>query len=206
MGDKGYFLHELGCCETERVGTGTRIWAFSHVLPGARIGESCNICDHVFIENDVVVGDRVTVKSGVQLWDGTTLEDDVFIGPNATFTNDQFPRSQQYLDKYPRTVVCHGASVGANATILPGLTIGRHAMVGAGAVVTRSIPPPCDCRWEPGANQGLCWRWAFPSPSSHGWTKQTRGARCGSHQRQSGDTAPLTTCQGPTRQSQRRGV
>ncbi len=141
MGDKGYFLHELGCCETERVGTGTRIWAFSHVLPGARIGESCNICDHVFIENDVVVGDRVTVKSGVQLWDGTTLEDDVFIGPNATFTNDQFPRSQQYLDKYPRTVVCHGASVGANATILPGLTIGRHAMVGAGAVVTRSIPP-----------------------------------------------------------------
>ena len=142
MGDKGYFLHELGCCETERVGTGTRIWAFSHVLPGARIGESCNICDHVFIENDVVVGDRVTVKSGVQLWDGTTLEDDVFIGPNATFTNDQFPRSQQYLDKYPRTVVCHGASVGANATILPGLTIGRHAMVGAGAVVTRSIPPP----------------------------------------------------------------
>ena len=141
MSDKPYFVHQLGCCETDHVGKGTRIWAFAHVLPGARIGEDCNICDNVFIENDVVIGNRVTVKCGVQLWDGTTVEDDVFIGPNATFTNDRWPRSRQYLDRYPRTTLCRGASIGANATILPGLTIGQHAMVGAGAVVTRSVPP-----------------------------------------------------------------
>src|SRR5581483_5648666 len=97
--------------------------------------------DHVFVENDVAVGDRVTVKSGVQLWDGVELEDDVFIGPNATFTNDPFPRSRQHLDSFPRTVVRAGASIGANATILPGVEIGRGSMVGAGAVVTRSVPP-----------------------------------------------------------------
>src|SRR5262249_12041105 len=100
-----------------------------------------NICDHVFIENDVKLGDRVTVKCGVQLWDGVRVEDDVFIGPNATFTNDPFPRSRQTLVKYPETCVRAGASIGANATILPGITIGRHARVGAGAVVTRSVPP-----------------------------------------------------------------
>jgi len=123
------------------VGKGTRIWAFAHVLPGAHIGKDCNICDHVFIEGDVVVGDRVTIKSGVQLWDGVRLEDDVFVGPNATFTNDHFPRSKQQPDKYATTTVRAGASIGANATILPGLTIERNAMVGAGAVVTRSVPP-----------------------------------------------------------------
>ena len=141
MSEKPYFVHQLGCCETDQVGKGTRIWAFAHVLPGARIGEEANICDHVFVENDVVIGNRVTVKSGVQVWDGITLEDDVFIGPNATFTNDPFPRSRQYRDSYPQTTVCRGASIGANATILPGLTIGRNAMIGSGAVVTRSVPP-----------------------------------------------------------------
>jgi serine acetyltransferase len=105
------------------------------------IGADCNICDGVFVENDVVVGDRVTVKCGVQLWDGVTLEDDVFVGPNATFTNDRFPRSRQRPDRFLRTVVRRGASIGANATILPGLEIGAGAMVGAGAVVTRSVPP-----------------------------------------------------------------
>jgi acetyltransferase-like isoleucine patch superfamily enzyme/dTDP-4-dehydrorhamnose 3,5-epimerase-like enzyme len=136
-----FFVHKEGICDSTEVGEGTRIWAFAHVLNGAKLGKECNVCDHVFIENDVVVGDRVTVKCGVQLWDGTTIEDDVFIGPNATFTNDPFPRSKQRPPRFSRTVVCHGASIGANATILPGLTVGQNAMVGAGAVVTRSVPP-----------------------------------------------------------------
>jgi acetyltransferase-like isoleucine patch superfamily enzyme/dTDP-4-dehydrorhamnose 3,5-epimerase-like enzyme len=135
------YVHPQGICESQAVGDNTRIWAFAHVLPGARIGSDCNICDHVFIENDVVVGDRVTLKCGVQLWDGITLEDDVFVGPNATFTNDDFPRSKQHLAVYPRTTVERGASIGANATVLPGLTIGRQAMVGAGAVIVRNVPP-----------------------------------------------------------------
>ncbi len=141
MGVVSPFIHEKAICESLNVGTGTRIWAFAHVLPGAQIGDDCNICDGVFIENDVVVGDRVTIKCGVQLWDGVRLEDDVFIGPNATFTNDPFPRSMIHLADYPVTRVCSGASIGANATILPGLTIGEDAMIGAGAVVTRDVPP-----------------------------------------------------------------
>jgi UDP-2-acetamido-3-amino-2,3-dideoxy-glucuronate N-acetyltransferase len=135
------FVHEQGLCESAEVGPGTRIWAFAHVLEGARVGTECNICDGVFVEGGAVVGDRVTVKCGVQLWDGVELEDDVFVGPNATFTNDPMPRSRQWLAEYPRTVVRAGASIGANATILPGLEIGLGAMVGAGAVVTRSVPP-----------------------------------------------------------------
>lgn len=135
------FIHEKGLCESTEVGGGTRIWAFAHVLEGARIGADCNICDGVFVEGGAVVGDRVTVKCGVQLWDGIELGDDVFVGPNATFTNDPMPRSRQWLDEYPRTVVRDGASIGANATILPGVEIGVGAMVGAGAVVTRSVPP-----------------------------------------------------------------
>lgn len=134
------FIHPNGLCESDNIGAGTRIWAFAHVLPGARIGRDCNICDHVFIENDVVVGDRVTVKCGVQLWDGVRLEDDVFIGPNVTFTNDPFPRSKTYPERFPQTVVARGASIGANATVLPGVRIGANAMVGAGAVVTRDVP------------------------------------------------------------------
>ena len=135
------FVHPRALCESTRVGEGTRVWAFAHVLPGARIGRDCNLCDGVFVENDVEVGDRVTVKCGVQLWDGVRLHDDVFVGPNATFTNDPFPRSRQRPAAFARTVVEAGASIGANATILPGLPIGRGAMVGAGAVVTRSVPP-----------------------------------------------------------------
>jgi UDP-2-acetamido-3-amino-2,3-dideoxy-glucuronate N-acetyltransferase len=134
------FVHERGLCEAREVGPGTRIWAFAHVLSGATVGAACNVCDGVFIEGGAVVGDRVTIKSGVQLWDGVELEDDVFVGPNATFTNDPFPRSRQWLDEYPKTIVRSGASIGANATILPGLEIGRGAMVGAGSVVTRPVP------------------------------------------------------------------
>lgn len=136
-----YFVHPQAIVEAEKIGRGSRIWAFAHILPNAVIGEDCNICDHTFIENDVVLGDRVTVKSGVQIWDGVRIEDDVFIGPNATFTNDPMPRSKRHLDEYPTTSVRRGASIGANATILAGVTIGQHAMVGAGAVVTRSVPP-----------------------------------------------------------------
>lgn len=135
-----YYAHPQSIVETVTVGEGTRIWAFTHVLPGALIGRDCNICDHVFIENDVIVGDRVTVKCGVQLWDGIRLEDDVFIGPNATFTNDIFPRSKQQFELL-LTVVRRGASVGANSTILPGITVGEGAMIGAGSVVTRDVPP-----------------------------------------------------------------
>ncbi len=136
-----YYQHPQAIVETTKIGKGTRVWAFTHILPGAVIGSECNICDHVFIENKVTVGDRVTIKCGVQLWDGITLEDDVFVGPNATFTNDPFPRSRQYPTEFPQTHVRKGASIGANATILPGLTIGQNAMIGAGAVVTRNVPP-----------------------------------------------------------------
>jgi len=136
-----YFKHQQALVESTSIGAGSRIWAFTHVLPGAVIGEECNVCDHVFIENDVVIGNRVTIKCGVQVWDGITLEDDVFIGPNATFTNDLFPRSKQYPEQFARTVVRSGASIGANATLLSGITIGKNAMVGAGAVVTKDVPP-----------------------------------------------------------------
>jgi UDP-2-acetamido-3-amino-2,3-dideoxy-glucuronate N-acetyltransferase len=136
-----FFSHPKALCETSEVGQGTRIWAFAHVLNGARIGADCNICDGVFIEEDVVVGDRTTVKCGVQLWNGCRLGDDVFVGPNVTFTNDRFPRSKQQPDKFLETFVENGASIGANSTILPGIRIGSGAMIGAGAVITRSVPP-----------------------------------------------------------------
>jgi len=136
-----YFLHPQAICESQTIGANSRIWAFAHVLPKAVIGADCNICDHVFVENDVVIGDRVTVKCGVQLWDGLRVEDDVFIGPNVTFANDPFPRSKQPPPQFSVTRLKAGCSVGANATILPGVTIHENAMVGAGAVVTRSVPP-----------------------------------------------------------------
>lgn len=141
MAEPDFFVHANALCESSQIGTGTRIWAFAHVLPGARVGRDCNFCDHVFVENDVVIGDRVTLKSGVQLWDGLRVGNDVFVGPNATFTNDPFPRSKQYPEHFAVTTIEDGASIGANATLLPGVTIGARAMVGAGAVVTRSVPP-----------------------------------------------------------------
>ena len=145
-----FFQHEKALVESPHIGRGTRVWAFAHILPEARIGADCNICDNVFVENDVIVGDRVTVKCGVQLWDGTRVGDDVFIGPNATFTNDRWPRSREWQDVPPPVVIEQGASVGANATILPGITIGRGAMVGAGCVVTRSVPPHAVVVGNPG--------------------------------------------------------
>jgi UDP-2-acetamido-3-amino-2,3-dideoxy-glucuronate N-acetyltransferase len=134
------FVHPAAILESPSVGSGTRIWAFAHVLQGAHIGRDANICDHVFIENDVVLGDRVTVKCGVQLWDGLRVEDDVFIGPNASFVNDPFPRSKQYPDRFTPTLLRRGCSIGSGATVLSGVTVGVEAMVGAGSVVTKSVP------------------------------------------------------------------
>lgn len=134
------FIHEKAIVETNAViGESTKVWAFVHILSGARIGKECNICDHVFIENDVLIGNRVTIKCGVQIWDGITIEDDVFIGPNATFTNDKFPRSKIYPEHFLKTTIKNGASIGANATILPGIVVGEGAMVAAGAVVTKDV-------------------------------------------------------------------
>lgn len=149
-----YFVHPQGICESHSIGSGTTVWAFAHILPGAVIGNECNICDHVFIENDVVLGHRVTVKSGVQLWDGLRIGDEVFIGPNVTFTNDPFPKSKRRLAEFPKTTLEEGCSIGANATILPGISIGRNAMVGAGAVVTRSVPPNAIVYGNPARIQG----------------------------------------------------
>jgi len=134
-------IHPLADVQTTKIGAGTNVWQFVVVLPEASIGEDCNICSHCFIENDVIIGDRVTIKNGVQVWDGLRIEDDVFIGPNVTFTNDLFPRSKQHPEKYTQTIIQQGASIGANATILAGKNIGRNAMVGAGAVVTKDVPP-----------------------------------------------------------------
>jgi len=135
------FIHGLADVQSTTIGAGTRIWQFVVVLAGATIGQDNNICSHCLIENDVVIGDRVTVKSGVQLWDGLRVGNDVFIGPNASFANDRFPRSRQKPAKFLVTTIHDGASIGAGAVVLPGLEIGRNAMVAAGAVVTRSVPP-----------------------------------------------------------------
>ncbi|MDQ1882873.1 acyltransferase [Aeromonas salmonicida] len=135
------FLHPLSDVQTSDIGKDTRVWQFSVILKQAKIGSDCNICAHTLIENDVIIGNRVTVKSGVYLWDGITVEDDVFIGPCAAFTNDKHPRSKVYPDCFLRTVLQKGCSIGANATILPGITLGEYCMVGAGAVVTKDVPP-----------------------------------------------------------------
>lgn len=133
-------IHPTSEIQTQHIGEGTSVWQYCIILKGARIGDNCNINCHVFIENDVTVGNNVTVKPGVQLWDGVHLEDDVFVGPNATFTNDIAPRSKYYPDFLLKTIVRKGASIGANTTILAGVTIGQYAMVGAGSVVTKSVP------------------------------------------------------------------
>ena len=133
------FIHPLADVQSTYIGDDTRIWQFCVILPKAQIGRECNICSHVFIENDVVIGDRVTIKNGVQIWDGIEIAEDVFIGPNVTFTNDPFPRSRCEVEKFPITKVGKGASIGANATILPGILIGSEAMIGAVSVVTKDI-------------------------------------------------------------------
>lgn len=133
-------IHPLSDVQSLSIGAGTQVWQFVVILPGAVIGNDCNICAHTFIENEVVLGHRVTVKSGVYLWDGLTIEDDVFIGPCVAFSNDKYPRSKVYPDAFAQTLVKRGASIGANATVLPGIVLGENCMVGAGAVVTRDVP------------------------------------------------------------------
>jgi UDP-2-acetamido-3-amino-2,3-dideoxy-glucuronate N-acetyltransferase len=135
-----YKVHTLADVQSTRIGEGTVIWQFCVVLKNARIGKHCNINCQVFIENDVSIGDNVTIKPGVQIWDGITLEDNVMIGPNATFTNDRYPKSKNAGFKLERTVVKRGATIGANATILPGIIIGENAMIAAGSVVTKNVP------------------------------------------------------------------
>jgi len=134
------FKHPLALVESRSIGPGTRIWAWAHVMEGARVGADCNIGEHCFIEKGAVLGDRVTVKNGVAVWEGVTAEDDVFLGPNVALTNDLRPRSKVYHAAVTRTLLKRGASIGANATLLCGITVGEYAMVGAGAVVTRDVP------------------------------------------------------------------
>lgn len=154
MTTKEIFIHPTSLVKSKKIGNGTRVWAFCNILEKASIGKDCNICDHTFIENDVIVGDRVTIKCGVQLWDGLRVENDVFIGPNATFANDKFPRSKKYPKVFLNTIVKEGASIGANSTILPGITIGENAMVGAGAVVTKDVPTNAIVVGNPARIQG----------------------------------------------------
>jgi UDP-2-acetamido-3-amino-2,3-dideoxy-glucuronate N-acetyltransferase len=134
-------IHSAAICESKQIGDGTKIWAFVHILPGAVIGRDCNICDFVFIENQVNIGDRTTIKSGVQIWDGIMIGSDVFIGPNVTFSNDKYPKSRNKNFELLPTFVGNGASIGANATILPGISIGANAVIGAGSVVTKDVLP-----------------------------------------------------------------
>jgi UDP-2-acetamido-3-amino-2,3-dideoxy-glucuronate N-acetyltransferase len=142
MQNSSYFVHPQALVESDEIGEGTRVWAFAHVMKGAKVGAHCNICDHAFVESNVVIGDGVTIKNGVAIWDGVTLGDHVFVGPNAVFTNDLNPRAEvkKAHDQFVPTRVEEGASIGANATIVCGVTIGRYAFIGAGTVVIRDVP------------------------------------------------------------------
>ena len=150
------FVHPDGRCESGTVGSGTRIWAFAHVLAGAVIGRDCNICDHAFVEGDAVIGDRVTVKNGVLIWDGVTIGDDAFIGPGVVFTNDLTPRAhvKKTGGELVPTAVRSGATIGANSTVVCGVTIGRHAFVAAGSVVTRDVVDHAMVRGNPARQSG----------------------------------------------------
>ncbi len=139
MPDKEYFVHHNAIVETEDIGKDTRIWAFTHVMKNVSIGEDCNICDHSFVESGVTIGSRVVIKNGIAIWEGVTIEDDVFLGPYCVFTNDMYPRSKAHQGVIS-TLVKKGASIGANSTIICGITLGKYCMIGAGSVVTRSVP------------------------------------------------------------------
>lgn len=167
--DTEFFVHPHGICESVSIGARTRVWAFAHVLPDARIGCDCNICDGVFVENDVVLGDRVTVKNFVALYDGLRVGDDVFIGPGVSFANDRYPRSKRHVD-FPFTILERGCSIGAGAVILPGVTVGKYALVAAGAVVTRNIAAFTLVKGNPARPTGLvCVCGAPLRPSEDGW-------------------------------------
>lgn len=155
-------IHPTAEVQSDRIGDGTVVWQNSVILKGAVIGENCNINCHVFIEDRVTIGSFVTIKPGVQIWNETTLDDYVFVGPNATFTNDVYPRSKQYPQNFPITRVKTGASIGGNSTILPGVSIGEYALIGAGSVVTRDVP--CFTLWygNPARHRGYVTREGLP--------------------------------------------
>ncbi len=136
-----FFVHEKAICETENIGKGTRVWSFSHIMKNVEIGEECNFGDHSFVENGVKIGNRVTVKNGVSIWNGVEVSDDVFLGPNCVLTNDLFPRSKVYHSEDVKTYLKRGVSIGANATIVCGTTLGEYCLVAAGSVVTKDVPP-----------------------------------------------------------------
>jgi UDP-2-acetamido-3-amino-2,3-dideoxy-glucuronate N-acetyltransferase len=140
--DPSVFVHERALCESEQVGARTRVWAFAHVMKGAVVGADCNICDHAFLESGARLGDKVTVKNAVLVWDQVTVEDEVFLGPNMVFTNDPNPRVafKKSASAFKPTRVKRGASIGANVTVVCGVTIGAQAFVGAGSVVIRDVP------------------------------------------------------------------
>lgn len=165
-------IHPTAEVKTSAIGSETRIWQFCVVCAGAKIGVNCNICSHCFIEDDVVIGNNVTIKNGVSLWDGITLEDDVFIGAGVQFTNDKFPRSKSRPVSFLRTTIQRGASIGTNATILPGITVGERAMVGAGAVVTRSVPAHAIVIGNPGRIVGYADAKQFYAAASHSLSEQ----------------------------------
>jgi acetyltransferase-like isoleucine patch superfamily enzyme len=170
----GVLVHADGRCESAEVGSGTRIWAFAHVLEGARIGRDCNICDHVFVEGGAVIGDRVTVKNATLVWDGVSVGDDAFLGPAVVFTNDLVPRAnrRKARSELLPTVVADGATIGANATIVCGITVGAGAFVAAGATVTRDVPPHALVRGNP-ARQ---WGWVCACGQALG---ESLGCECG---------------------------
>jgi acetyltransferase-like isoleucine patch superfamily enzyme len=134
------YIHPLADVQTKDIGDKTKIWQFSIILPGAKIGENCNINSHCFIENDVCIGDNVTVKCGVYIWDGITIEDNVFIGPNVTFINDKFPRSKHYPDEFLKTIIKDGTSIGAGSIIMGGIEIGKNSLIGAGSLINKNVP------------------------------------------------------------------
>ncbi|MGM5630102.1 acyltransferase [Apibacter raozihei] len=148
-------IHPTAEVQTENVGEGTQIWQYSVILKHATIGANCNINFNVFIENDVKIGDNVTIKSGVQLWDGIEIDDNVFIGPNVTFTNDLIPRSKRYPEKFIRTKIEKGASIGANSTIVAGNNIGAYSLIGAGSVITKDVPPYTVWYGNPAKQKGV---------------------------------------------------
>lgn len=180
---KPYFAHPQALVESEDIGRGTRIWAFAHVLPGARIGDNCNICDHAFIETGAVLGNNVTVKNGVAIWWGVTVEDNVFLGPNCVLTNDPNPRA--YIKKsgplLETTLIRANATVGANATILCGAAIGRYAFIGAGAVVLRAVPDFALMVGNPARQAGWMCSCArrLPIPASASLNSSTTCPQCG---------------------------
>lgn len=179
---KGYSVHGTALVATEKIGAGTRIWAFCNVQEGATIGADCNVGDHCFIERGVVIGDRVTIKNGVAVWEGVVLEDDVFVGPNAVFTNDVFPRSKVYHEEVAKTLVRQGATIGANAVVVAGHTVGQWAMIGAGAVVTKDVPDHTMWYGNPARLAGYvckCARRLDIAPVAEGEGRSTAKCECG---------------------------